>query len=64
MGYSRGEGKRSEFGIGMFLVGVRKGDEFVTITKIGTGVSDEMWKEFHKKLQSLQVKINRKNIEQ
>lgn len=55
MGYSRGEGKRSEFGIGMFLVGVAKKDTFVTLTKIGTGVSDQLWKEFHKKLGAISV---------
>ena len=44
MGYYRGEGKRAGFGIGAFLVGVNKGEEFVTITKIGTGVTDELWK--------------------
>jgi len=44
MGYYEGEGKRSGFGIGAFLVGVRKNETFVTITKIGTGVSDEQWK--------------------
>jgi DNA ligase-1 len=55
MGYSRGEGKRSGFGIGMFLVGVRKGDSFVTVTKIGTGVSDDLWKELHAKLHTIKV---------
>jgi len=55
MGYSRGEGKRSGFGIGMFLVGVRQGDSYVTVTKIGTGVSDELWKEFHTKLHDIKV---------
>lgn len=45
MGYYAGEGKRSGFGIGAFLVGVKNGDVFVTLTKIGTGVSDEMWHE-------------------
>lgn len=48
MGYYRGEGKRAGFGIGAFLVGVKKGEQFVTITKIGTGVSDELWKELIK----------------
>lgn len=43
MGYYRGRGKRANFGIGAFLVGVRSRDSFVTITKIGTGVSDELW---------------------
>lgn len=43
MGYYRGRGKRADFGIGAFLVGVKKGESFVTITKIGTGVTDELW---------------------
>lgn len=43
MGYYRGEGKRSGFGIGAFLVGVRQGEQIVTLTKIGTGVTDENW---------------------
>ncbi len=55
MGYYRGEGKRSGFGIGAFLVGVSRGDGFVTVTKIGTGVSDELWKELRLKLNSLKT---------
>ncbi len=45
MGYYKGEGKRTGFGIGAFLVGVKKGESFVTMTKIGTGVTDDLWKE-------------------
>lgn len=45
MGYYKGEGKRTNFGIGAFLVGVKHGESFVTVTKIGTGVTDELWKE-------------------
>ncbi len=48
MGYYRGEGKRTGFGIGAFLVGVKKGESFVTITKIGTGVSDQLWRDLNK----------------
>ncbi len=44
MGYYKGEGKRADFGIGAFLVGVLDKENFVTVTKIGTGVSDELWK--------------------
>lgn len=55
MGYYRGEGKRSSFGIGAFLVGVVRGDSIVTITKIGTGVSDELWKEIRKRLNDIKV---------
>ncbi len=43
MGYYKGEGKRSVFGIGAFLVGVKDKDTIVTLTKIGTGVTDEKW---------------------
>lgn len=56
MGYSSGQGKRSGFGIGMFLVGVRKGEDFVTVTKVGTGVSDDMWKALHTKLEAIKTK--------
>ncbi|MBI3559739.1 ATP-dependent DNA ligase [Candidatus Gottesmanbacteria bacterium] len=55
MGYYRGEGKRAGFGIGAFLVGVKKGEEFVTVTKIGTGVSDELWKDLRTKLNAIKI---------
>lgn len=47
MGYYAGQGKRTQFGLGAFLVGVRseEGDKFYTIAKIGTGLSDEQWRE-------------------
>ncbi len=46
MGFDYGKGKRTGFGIGAFLVGVRdeKEDKYVTVAKIGTGLSDEEWK--------------------
>jgi DNA ligase-1 len=55
MGYYRGEGKRSGFGIGAFLVGVVRGESIVTVTKIGTGVSDKLWKEIRKRLNDIKV---------
>ncbi len=55
MGYSRGEGKRSGFGIGQFLVGILDGDMFTTISKIGTGVSDELWQTLESRLSKLKV---------
>lgn len=64
MGYSKGQGKRSGFGIGMFLVGVKKGDSFVTISKIGTGVSDDLWKDLHKKLEAIKLKEQPKEYPQ
>src|SRR5438445_3026252 len=40
LGYYGGKGKRAEFGAGALLAGVYDGDrdEFVTISKLGTGV--------------------------
>src|SRR2546421_10698225 len=57
LGYYRGKGKRAEFGAGALLAGVYDSDrdEFVTITKLGTGLSDEGWREIHKRLASLEV---------
>lgn len=46
MGYDYGKGKRVDFGIGAFLVGIydERLDKFLTVAKIGTGLSDEEWK--------------------
>jgi len=60
MGYYRGRGKRAEFGIGAFLVGVRRGGEFLTISKVGTGLSDEQWREMYRKCQRSSVKSQEK----
>lgn len=53
MGYYVGKGKRTTFGLGAFLVGVRKGDEIVTIAKIGTGLSDDQFREMKIRLDKL-----------
>lgn len=55
MGYYRGKGKRAGFGIGAFLVGVRKAGQFLTISKIGTGLSDEQWREMKKRSRKWEV---------
>jgi DNA ligase 1 len=57
LGYYRGKGKRAEFGAGALLVGVYDSDkdEFATITKLGTGLSDEGWRDLHKRLVDLEV---------
>lgn len=45
MGYYRGKGKRNQFGIGAFLVGVLAPDNKIkTIAKIGTGLTDDEFK--------------------
>lgn len=56
MGYYSGKGRRTSFGIGGFLVGVSAGDEIKTITKVGTGLTDEQFKELKKRLSKLEVK--------
>ena len=57
LGYYRGKGKRAEFGTGALLAGVYDSDkdEFVTITKLGTGLSDQGWREIFQRLASLEV---------
>src|SRR3989344_647385 len=58
MGYDFGKGKRTDFGIGAFLVGVydEKKDMFVTVAKIGTGLTDEEWRTLEIKNQKLKIK--------
>lgn len=57
LGYYGGKGKRAEFGAGALLAGVYDSDkdEFATITKLGTGLSDQGWREIHQRLASLEV---------
>jgi DNA ligase-1 len=47
LGYFVGRGKRVGLGVGALLVGVYDAadDTFKTVTKIGTGLSDEQWRE-------------------
>jgi len=60
LGYIFGRGKRAEFGAGALLVGVydKDKDEFVTVSKIGTGLTDEEWREIHKRADK--IKVNKK----
>jgi DNA ligase-1 len=63
MGYSVGKGKRSDFGIGQFLVGVKDGDIFKTVTKVGTGLTDEQFRELNLRLKKLGTKKKPKEYE-
>ncbi|MFH0864364.1 MAG: hypothetical protein V1858_04755 [Candidatus Gottesmanbacteria bacterium] len=60
MGYDYGQGKRTGFGIGAFLIGVydKKSDTFKTIAKIGTGLTDEEWRTL--KVESSKQKVTSK----
>ncbi len=56
LGYYRGRGRRVEFGVGALLAGVYDADrdQFVTISKIGTGLSDAGWRELHERIRGLE----------
>jgi DNA ligase-1 len=58
MGYYFGRGKRTSFGIGAFLIGIydSKKDIFETIAKVGTGLTDDEWRELAKRGQALESK--------
>ena len=57
MGYYFGKGKRHGFGVGAFLAGVPDNEgNFLTISKVGTGLSDEQFKELKQKSAPLEVK--------
>ena len=47
LGYFVGRGKRVDLGVGALLVGVydAEADDFKTVTRIGTGLSDAQWRE-------------------
>jgi DNA ligase-1 len=58
LGYIFGKGKRTAFGAGALLVGVYddKNDEFVTVSKIGTGLTDEEWQSIKLRTKNLELK--------
>ncbi len=61
MGYYAGRGKRTGFGLGAFLVGVPNAKGQVgSIAKIGTGLTDEQWKEMRQRAEKLKVKTKPK----
>ncbi len=57
LGYYFGRGKRADFGVGALLAGVydKEHDRFVTITNLGTGLSDAQWREVRARADKLQV---------
>ncbi len=58
LGYYFGRGKRADFGIGAFLIGVYDSseDRFKTLSKVGTGLTDEQWIGMKVKSDKLKVK--------
>jgi len=59
MGYDVGQGKRVGFGIGDFLIGVYddRAETFKTIAKVGTGLTDEEWKQVKLSVDSCQLPV-------
>lgn len=57
LGYITGRGKRTAFGAGALLVGVydSKKDMFVTVSKIGTGLTDAEWTSIKARTKGLEV---------
>ena len=57
VGYFRGGGKRARFGIGTVLAAVfdPATDTFKTVSKVGTGFSDEEWVQLRERLDSVAV---------
>lgn len=65
LGYYKGRGKRAAFGIGGFLVAVydEKTDTFKTISRVGSGLTDEEWQEMRRRIEVIRVKDKPKNAE-
>jgi DNA ligase-1 len=57
LGYLYGRGKRAALGAGSLLVGLYdpEQDQFVTVTKIGTGLSDEQWRSIRERTRGLEI---------
>lgn len=63
MGFTSGKGKRVGFGVGQFLAGIKDGETYKTITKVGTGLTDEQFKELRKRLEIEKTQEKPKNYE-
>ncbi len=65
LGYYYGSGKRAKFGIGAFLVGVynKQKDVFQTVAKIGTGMTDQEWKNLKKRCEKFEQQDQPHNVE-
>jgi len=65
LGYYRGKGSRARFDFGGVLCGVYnpKRDMFETITKVGSGFTEEQMREFSKMLSKIRVKEKPNNVD-
>ncbi|MBD3362351.1 ATP-dependent DNA ligase [Candidatus Dojkabacteria bacterium] len=65
LGYYHGKGIRSKFGIGAILVGIynEKCNQFETVAKVGTGITDDEFVTIKKDLMRITIKNKPKNYE-
>ncbi|HLC79776.1 MAG TPA: ATP-dependent DNA ligase [archaeon] len=65
IGYFKGRGKRTQFGLGGLLSAVydEDSDTFKSVTKIGTGMSEEMLEELESKLSKISQKQKPARVE-
>lgn len=65
LGYYPGKGKRAQFGVGAFLVGIfnPRTEHYETIAKVGTGLTDSEWVNFKARCDALKVPEKPKNVE-
>lgn len=63
MGYFSGKGKRAQFGLGKILVGIKDGDKILTLTKVGTGLTEDMLVEIKSRLDKLESSDKPKEYE-
>jgi len=61
LGYYYGRGKRAGFGIGAFLVGLKKDDVWVSLAKIGTGLTDDEFRSLKTRLDGIELKDKPEN---
>lgn len=64
LGYYFGQGKRAQFGIGAFLVGIFNPDEdrYESVAKVGTGLTDIEWIALKAKCDQIQVDHQLQNV--
>jgi len=64
LGFYSGAGKRTQLGIGAFLVGIynKKQDRFETIARIGTGLTDEEWRQLRAQCEEKKVAHQPHNV--
>lgn len=63
MGYFSGKGKRTQFGLGKILVGIKDGEKIRTLTKVGTGLTEDMLVEMRKRIDKLESREKPKEYE-